>query len=174
MAFCTSCGAQLHGDFCSKCGSRTGIAVPTTAQNKKGGCLTGCLVGGFLLSAVAIILIFVGNDSKQERSTPSPVPSPVRRTQNEAHDRLVALPPDQRAAFLAAGVGEGCLGDLSFLRGLDPKSGRSFWTVHCTNGKSYQLMIEADATGSSKVADCTVLAQYAHEDCYKRIPGTIE
>jgi hypothetical protein len=41
--------------------------------------------------------------------------------------------------------------------GIDPKDLTAYWSVRCTNGRSYEVAIAANDTGHSEVADCDVL-----------------
>jgi len=56
-----------------------------------------------------------------------------------------------------------------FFMGMDPKDNSAFWSVRCTNGKSYEISIEANATGSTKVVDCALMAAVAKINCFKKL-----
>ena len=75
---------------------------------------------------------------------------------NPAHDRLYSLPVDSQAGFLGKAVGEGCVGQRAFYMGMDAKLS-AHWSVACVGGKSYEVRLNADATGSTDVVDCAVL-----------------
>lgn len=92
------------------------------------------------------------------------------KTGNVAHDRLSALPPSQQAAMLGRVVGEGCQGRDAFFMGLNtlaPGKSQVFWSVRCTNGKGYQVSIEPDSNGSTRVLECSVLKAFAKVECFK-------
>ena len=99
-----------------------------------------------------------------EYSTPS--------TGNIAHDLLSTKPADVRAAFLGrvvASSGDSCTGTKTFFMGLNPKDNEAYWSVGCTNGKSYEVAIKADATGHTSVVDCAVMKAMADVDCFVKL-----
>lgn len=97
----------------------------------------------------------------------TPAPKPV----NIANDRLLALPKDQQAVMLGQVVGEGCIGKLTFYRGIG-KTGlakdKAYWAVRCANGKSYMVEISPDARGSTSILDCPILKAVGI-DCFKKL-----
>jgi hypothetical protein len=44
----------------------------------------------------------------------------------------------------------------------------AFWTVTCTNGKSYSVDIHSDARGSTRVLDCATLESVTHDSCFSK------
>jgi len=71
---------------------------------------------------------------------------------NQAHDVLLAMPADQRAAVLGRVVGEGCVGASALFKGMEPEN-KAGWSVRCMNGKSYGVWISPDAAGSTRVLE---------------------
>lgn len=53
--------------------------------------------------------------------------------------------------------------------GLNPKDQEAYWSVRCTNGKSYQVAIKADATGHTKVVDCAIMKAMADVNCFVKL-----
>src|SRR2546427_6065742 len=73
---------------------------------------------------------------------------------NPAHEELMRRSEAQRqqffAVFLRSG-GETChTVTRTFYQGLH-RNGAAFWSVACAGGQSYQVMINNDAAGSTKV-----------------------
>ena len=63
-------------------------------------------------------------------------------TVNIAHDRLSALDPASQTMTLAALVStpdDQCTGEKTFFMGMNPEDNGAFWSVACSNGKSYHL-----------------------------------
>jgi hypothetical protein len=89
---------------------------------------------------------------------------------NEAHDIISGLSEPKRNEVLTAFMrksGEACNVTQSFFQGFDKKKG-AFWSVACTNRSSYSILLNNDATGSSKILDCKVLLAVAKMDCFKK------
>ncbi len=87
---------------------------------------------------------------------------------NKAHDMLTALPAGQRAAALGYVVGEGCRGKTAFFMGMEEDKS-ALWSVACVNGKSYAVMLDPDARGTTIVLECNVLRIIAGTDCFKKL-----
>lgn len=93
-------------------------------------------------------------------------------TGNLAHDMLLAKTSDVRTMFLARVVessGDRCTGTKAFFMGLNPKDKEAYWSVRCTNGKSYEVAIKADATGHTSVVDCAIMKTIAHVPCFQKL-----
>jgi len=73
-----------------------------------------------------------------------------------------------RAAFFTTIVSDEPCGDVTrtFYQGMHRASRAVFWNVACSNGRSYSLSIEANATGSSKIMDCGQLKVIGGTDCF--------
>jgi hypothetical protein len=153
--YCNSCGFTLKtGDQAvSKKGSRFGIIFLVV--------LGAC---GF-----AILIVSTMSDQHVAPSLPSSsaTPNASAATGNKAHDQLMLLPAGRRADMLASAVGEGCTGLQAFHMGMG-KDGAAYWSVSCANGKSYEIEIQADSTGSTRVLNCDVLKAVAKVSCFKR------
>jgi hypothetical protein len=82
---------------------------------------------------------------------------------------LLTKTADVRASALAHIVessGDLCTGTTAFFMGLNPKDNEAYWSVRCTNGKSYEVAIMADATGHTSVMDCDLLKAVAKVSCF--------
>jgi hypothetical protein len=93
-------------------------------------------------------------------------------TGNVTHDMLLAKPADVRASVLAHIVessGDLCTGTKAFFMGLNPKDNEAYWSVRCTNGKSYEVAIKADAFGHTSVVDCAIMKAMADVDCFVKM-----
>ena len=89
-------------------------------------------------------------------------------TGNVANDRLLALTEREQAFFLGTVVNEGCVGNRAFYRGIWPKDRSAYWSVGCTNGASYGVKLAADAVGSTKIVECSVLKAVGI-NCFEKI-----
>ena len=93
-------------------------------------------------------------------------------TGNVAHDMLLAKTSGVRAfalAHIVTSSGDRCTGTKAFFMGLNPKDNEAYWSVGCTNGKSYEVAIKANATGSTSVVDCAVMKTIAHVSCFQKL-----
>jgi hypothetical protein len=85
---------------------------------------------------------------------------------------MLELDPAARAAALGTVVGstgDRCKGTESFFMGMSPKDNSALWSVRCSTGKSYEISIDADATGTTSVMDCSILKAVADVDCFARL-----
>jgi hypothetical protein len=80
----------------------------------------------------------------------------------------------------AGSVGDSCVGQTAFYQGnkdtkpptpgkerakaIKGDEGSAFWSVRCTNGKTYQVMVRPDGSGS--VLDCAVWALLGGQECF--------
>jgi hypothetical protein len=107
---------------------------------------------------------------------------------NEGNDLRPRASPTEQAAMLAHVVragpdGESCVGQTAFYQGnkdtkpptpgkkrakaIKGDEGSAFWSVRCTNGKAYQVMVRPDGSGS--VLGCAVLALLGTEqECFRK------
>lgn len=96
------------------------------------------------------------------------VVKPTRQTGNIAQDMLVAYSNGEQALFLGKTASEGCLGTEAFFMGMDREKD-AFWSVRCSNGKSYGVEIEPDSMGSTRVLACSVLKTLVGTDCFTKL-----
>jgi hypothetical protein len=54
-------------------------------------------------------------------------------------------------------------------KGCNKKDNSAFWSVQCSNGKSYQVSILANATGSTRVMDCKLVKAVANVSCFQKL-----
>lgn len=97
--------------------------------------------------------------------------APALAFANEANNILSKMSETDRNSALAGLIkrsDEPC-GRItkSFFQGLD-KSGNAFWNVRCSNKKAFVVMIYNDATGSTKILECSVLKAVAGVECFKK------
>jgi hypothetical protein len=84
---------------------------------------------------------------------------------NAANDHLLALPATQQATALGRMVAERCMGIEAFYQGM--VKGQGFWSVRCSSGEAYQIAVNPDAAGSTRVLVCGNAPPLATE-CFKR------
>jgi hypothetical protein len=121
-----------------------------------------------LLVVVGIFVIFAIAGSLSDRDGSSSRPK-TQTTGNEANDRLFALTKGGQASALGVVIGEGCVGSYAFYMGSSPSDHSAFWSVSCTNGKSYLVQVFANATGSTSVLDCGVYTLTTKMRCFEKI-----
>jgi hypothetical protein len=134
----------------------------------------GMRVVGVIVVLVALCLIVLvglavvgGNSGRTKPATAEPAPAP--NTGNRANDLLATLPADLQAVALGKIVNDGCDGHSAFYMGISPSDHGAFWSVRCRDGRSYQITIEANATGSTSSMDCAALKAIADLDCFVRM-----
>jgi hypothetical protein len=91
-------------------------------------------------------------------------------TGNPVTDRLLALPEEQRIETLGKMAHHNCTATRAFLMGVTnsgPARGTAYWSVACTNGRSYVIQINRNKSGTSFVLDCRNLAGTGRE-CFKQ------
>src|SRR5262249_7612910 len=86
-------------------------------------------------------------------------------TANTANDRILALSVAEQAAALGKMVAERCAATEAFYQGI--VKGQAFWSVPCSSGEAYQIAINPDAAGTTRVLVCGNAAPLATE-CFKR------
>ena len=89
---------------------------------------------------------------------------------NEAHNLLLKRSSKERNAVLTKQMkesGENCVVKENFFQGM-AKDGKAFWSIRCTNGKAFLVMIEPDAVGSTTILDCGVFKLVAGGECFKK------
>jgi hypothetical protein len=84
---------------------------------------------------------------------------------NAANDHMLALPAAQQATALGRMVAERCMGIEAFYQAM--VKGQAFWSVRCSSGEAYQIAINPDAAGSTRVLVCGNAPPLATE-CFKR------
>jgi hypothetical protein len=129
------------------------------------------IIGGVTAFALLIIVAAVV-DIAQKPSAPAPTKtssSQIASTGNPAHDILLSLSPSDQATSLGKSVGEGCVGNYAYFMGMARDTRNVFWSVRCTNGKSYEVMISPDATGSTRVLECDVLQLVTKIRCFEKL-----
>jgi hypothetical protein len=99
---------------------------------------------------------------------------------NPANDWLLSQSAKEQAAMLGKVVGDGCKGKTSFYMGrtekhrnqpgqLPPLSGHehdTFWSIKCTDGRSYAVGVHPDGSGS--VLECSMLKAVHAGECFKK------
>lgn len=111
-------------------------------------------------------------------TTPAPpkivdVPKPDPHDPNEANRRLMALGEKDRRTFFYVILntsGERCLGDVmrTFYQGSAKPSWNALWSVQCSGGPSYLILVMSDEKGSSKVLTCGEARALGVGQCWVR------
>jgi hypothetical protein len=151
--------------------TRLEIQRQVQSQQKEtgAGTVAGRTIFGILGLVVLLVVInsIIGNsDTGKSPSASTP------NTGNAANDRLLQLDADARAAALGLIVvssGDRCRGTDAFFMGLNPKDNEAYWSVRCTNTKSYEVAIKANETGSTSVVDCDVMKAFAKVSCFVKL-----
>lgn len=90
---------------------------------------------------------------------------------NPAHRQISSMDEAGRAGFFSkylSSNGERCPSvTRTFYQGSDSR-GAAFWSVQCSGGKAFQLMINNDAGGSAKLLDCDFVKAINAGTCFKR------
>jgi len=91
---------------------------------------------------------------------------------NKANDILQSQSEKTRQATLTTFLktsGEACdTVTRSFFQGIDKSTGAAFWNVACKDTHSYAIMVNNDATGSTKVLSCAMLKAVNASECFKK------
>jgi hypothetical protein len=139
-------------------------------DKKKGGC---AMMAGYLLLAVAVMIVVgmtlssrnVGNVSTQASDNP---------TGNPAVDGMIASSDAVQTKVLEASVNhayaenDACNATRIFYMGQGPDN-QGWWSIACSNGHSYEVQIDPNATGSSGVLDCDVLRAFHTDVCFHSV-----
>jgi hypothetical protein len=96
---------------------------------------------------------------------------PFTTQANPAHDQLSSMSEQQRRSVLAAFLvksGEQCSSvTKTFYQGSD-KKGNAFWNAASTGGASYGIQVNNDATGSTRILNCSVLKAVNGGTCFTK------
>ena len=90
---------------------------------------------------------------------------------NEMHNILTGFSLEKRNGALGTILtrsGEACTVTRSFFQGFD-KQQNAFWSVSCTSGKDFSMMLYNDTGGTVTLTDCKVLRALAKHDCFKKL-----
>lgn len=169
---CSECGSDVSdlAKSCPKCGAPVAIEAPTERGH-------GCLVAILMVVAVLILTwIFSSNRTPSDTQTSgesfTPASSSAVSSPNPVQDRLMARSVSERNAILARlmqSSGERCQSvTRSMYQGQDSDH-NAYWSLACENRRrEYQLMIYADANGSTRYLDCAVgKALFGSSGCWK-------
>lgn len=163
---CEECGQQISTDVkaCPNCGRiRTSAGTLGRAVN-----LLFCL-------GIVIISMYTNGCNTSNHSVPPKPPKerPVASAseRNAAHAKMLKFTEEERLALMTQFMqqsGEVCNADKSFFRGIDPKDDTAYWSISCTNGKSYQIAISSDSKGSTRMAECEMLKAMG-VNCFEKL-----
>lgn len=91
---------------------------------------------------------------------------------NEAQRMLSQLSSEKQDAALQRVVsssGESCLNiKRKMFSGSDAR-GNAMWSVGCSNGKSFMVMLKNDRQGSTTVLDCPTLQKVSGQKCFTKL-----
>lgn len=122
-----------------------------------------------VMLALAAIVIMAERAVDNVPGAPSPEVQP-QSTGNPSHDKLSALSETGQAIVLGqAVVGRPCEGTRAFYMGMD-KERAAYWSVGCSDGRSYQIQIQPDSTGSTRALDCAVV-KAINLSCFSKLNG---
>jgi hypothetical protein len=162
---------------------KTRLEVPPGLQAQTKKTDTGTVIGLSILGILVfyLLIVFIGSIAKNSdqrtsiRSSPptattgsSPPTSAIQSTGNATHDHILALGASAQALVLGEAVNEGCSGEYAFYMGMVKETKEAFWSVRCTNGKSYEVQIKPDAAGTARYLDCDILKAVAKVSCFAR------
>lgn len=168
--FCSKCGFQNadSAKFCSECAAP--LSGPSGQPDSKS---SSKLLLWLLLGAISLIVIISASISNHdgEQLTPPAGQGTTPRTGNIANDKLLALSAAEQAYALGAIVNDNCTGDKVFYMGIDATDNGAFWSVHCVGGGSYEVEVSANAAGTTKVLNCSVLKAIGGGECFRRFKG---
>lgn len=183
--FCPKCGSKNAeaSRYCSQCATALiqSIApvVPATPAQKKHSSriLFAWIFGGVALLVILAVSISDTPDHPTETIRPTN-PAPIEQaapakasTGNIANDRLLALSEREQAFALGVVLNSGCTGDRAFYMGMLARDHSAFWSVHCASAESYEVELSADAVGSTRVLECSVLKALGAGKCFEKFKG---
>jgi len=129
---------------------------------RRGGTGTGFWVVLAIVPGLAA-LVFIGRAAQGIEITANS--SVATNDGNAANDHILALPAAQQATALGRIVAERCMGIEAFYQGM--VKGQAFWSVRCSSGETYQIAVNPDAAGSTRVLVCGNAPPLA-TGCFKR------
>jgi hypothetical protein len=98
------------------------------------------------------------------------VTAPVKSKVNEANSRLMKLTNSERNEILSrymSSSGEKCHQvNNNFYQGSE--NGLAQWSIMCSNGKSFAMIIYPDAKGSTGIIECSVLKAVNGGTCFTK------
>jgi hypothetical protein len=197
--FCSKCGSPLmdRARFCAMCGAvllqfppadspQSLEPQPDAPRTREQGrnllwilLATVAIVVGWPLiyptyekherERINVLLKKQGFDPISDNAEHAAPSAPTFDTGNIANDKLLALSQAAQALLLGHIVNAACNGKRAFYMGISSKNHRAYWSVGCVEGKSYEVEIEANSTGSTRVLDCATLRAVAKINCFARI-----
>ena len=89
---------------------------------------------------------------------------------NQANDKLVKMPPPERAGVLARAVSNWCIGTETFLMGVETSgaaAGNAYWSLRCADGTAWAVQINPLA--EIVAIDCDSFKENgAGKECFKK------
>ena len=148
---CRKCNREISSEaaVCPDCGIKI---------SSRGGIGTAFLALGAILMGLATLALIGRSNQAVETAAGS-------FAENPANDRILALSAVEQATALGKMVAERCAGPEAFYQGM--VKGQSFRSVRCSSGEAYQIAINPDAAGSTRVLVCGNAAPLATK-CFKR------
>ena len=148
---CRKCNREISSEaaVCPDCGIKI---------SSRGGIGTAFLAVGAILMGLATLALI-------DRSSQAVETTAGSFAENAVNDRILALSAVEQARALGKMVAERCATTEAFYQGM--VKGQSFWSVRCSSGEAYQIAINPDAAGSTRVLVCGNAAPLATE-CFKR------
>ena len=148
---CRKCNREISSEaaVCPDCGIKI---------SSRGGIGTAFLALGAILMGLATLAL-IGRSNQAVETTASSF------AENPANDRILALSAVEQATALGKMVAERCAGTEAFYQGM--VKGQSFWSVRCSSGEAYQIAVNPDTAGSTRVLVCGNAPPLA-TGCFKR------
>ena len=147
---CKECGQQISTDA---------KACPSCGKKRTSSGTMGCAV--ILLVCLGLFVFSMYTDGcniSNYSGLPKPPeerPVAVAAAKNAAHAKMLNLSEEERLVLMTQFMkqsGEVCSVNKSFFQGIDPKDHTAYWSISCTNGKSYQIAISSDSKGSTRLS----------------------
>lgn len=117
---------------------------------------------GFAAALAMATVLLSGAVAAAARHAPAPI--------NKAHERLLQMPPPERAATLAGAVGHWCVGTEAFPMGVvtqGPGEGNAYWSLRCADGTAWAVQIDPFAEVTA--IDCASFKQAGQgKECFKK------
>jgi hypothetical protein len=127
-------------------------------------------LGVFVLFIVLVCLITLVSIALRmpARSQAEPEKTTPFNTGNPTAERLLNMSAEAQRYVLAQDV-PGCTANQTFYMGRD-RDHDAFFSIWCSDGGSYEIMIRPDSEGSSKVLECATLEAVAQVKCFEKLP----